>query len=121
MTDLHPIQAISNGVREWLNQPTPRKQMLPAYLILTVGIVLGFTRFENLAEQRANDVQAFAEQNAYAICVTRVETRDSLRSVLIGLTQLFDDSDAVDEIRLLIETDYAQLDIIEECSIPGHG
>jgi hypothetical protein len=114
----NPIHSVANAVSEWLNQPTPRKQMLPAYLILTVGIVLGFARFESLADERAEDLAAQTEANAFVVCVSRVETREALRSVLIGITELFDDNTRdVQAVVALIESDYPPLSV-DDCAHP---
>jgi hypothetical protein len=112
----NPITTVVAGVREWLNQPTPRKQMLPAYLILTVGIVLGFSRFEALANQRADDLEAASVARALVACQARVESRDSLRSVLLGIADLFEESESVSKIVRLINSDYPAMNPDVECA-----
>jgi hypothetical protein len=106
----NPIRSITQGLQDWLNQPTPRKQMLPAYFILTLGIIAGFARFEAIAEERAQDLRADTDRNAATICLARVETRDSLRGVLIGITELFDNTEEVAAVVKLIQDDYPPLD-----------
>lgn len=126
---IHPIKAVAAGVREWLNEPTPRKQMLPAYLILTIGIIVGFSRFEAIAEQRADDVAVVAEQlaadvqhkaevNAYTVCLTRIDTRTAVREIFLNIVALFPDSQAATDINELIETEYPPLSATEECEVP---
>jgi hypothetical protein len=76
-----------------------------------VGIILGFARFEAIADERAGDLSRQAEANALVVCLSRVETRESLRSVLIGITELFDTDDRdVRAVIELIESDYPPLD-----------
>lgn len=104
------------SARRWLNEPTPRKQMLPAYLILTIGIMAGVTRFDSLSAQRTDDVREFAQSTALSQCSTRIETRDSLRAVLLGITTLFDQDANSERIVNLIQADYPALDFDIECA-----
>jgi hypothetical protein len=115
----NPVPIVIDRVKAWLDEPTPRKAMLPAYLILTVGMITGFARFEAIAEQRAADLAdnnaAILAANDLQQCLTRVDTRDSIREVMLGIVDLFDPSQGVNDIRYLIETDYPRLDPAVEC------
>jgi hypothetical protein len=103
-------------VKTWLWEPTPRIQMLPAYMILGIGGFAVMGQFVSLSNQRIEDAEEEALQREYITCVSRVNTRDALRGVLLGITELFPPDDGqVAAVTELIETEYPALDIHAEC------
>jgi hypothetical protein len=102
---------------EWLNGTTTRKAVIPMYLILAVFVFGTVSRFERLADEQIRDVAREAAALDYTTCATRVETRHSLREVLIGITDLFPADQSAEAIRALIETEYPALELGNTC---GH-
>lgn len=103
-------------IRTWLWEPTPRIQMLPAYLLFAIGMSVVMGQFASLSEQRIADARLEAVERDYGTCVNRVETRSTLRGVFIGIVDLFPESDAAEAIRDLIESEYPALDLDVECT-----
>lgn len=112
------MTTIVRRVKRWLYEPTPRIQMLPAYLIIGLGgfVILG--EFASLSEQRVADARMESIERDYDTCVNRVETRLALRSVLLGITNLFnpEESRGARAVVELIESEYPALDLAVECA-----
>lgn len=62
-------------------------------------------------DERLDDAAAEIAQREFVQCLSRVDTRQALREVLLGITELFPDSEGADSIRHLIETEYPMLDV----------
>lgn len=100
---------VRNAISEWMNGTVKRKQVVPAYLMLAVGAVLGVYSLDRLGEQRIADATTLQ-------CVNRVDTRETLRGVLLGITAQFPQDDpGVLAVVALIENDYPPLTIEEHC------
>ena len=107
-------QAVTGRIKGWFMEPIPRYAVLPIYVILLIFAWAGLnwnreTNRRDLAEARLEVVA-----REYQQCLTRVETRDSLREVFFAITDLFPDSDAAGAIDLLIETEYPPI-ASEDC------
>ena len=102
---------IRQRINAWLDVQSTRRAFIGPYSLLAISAVLAFVQFGNVSERRTEDVQHFAEVTAYTQCIGRVSTRDDLRSILLGILSLSEDSPGVDRVTQLIETDYPALSI----------
>lgn len=105
-----PIQA-------WLDTPTTRKAVIPSYAFIGLAVWFGLGQINEVNAQRSADTQAFVVETTLNTCLTRVETRDSIRTILLAITAQFPDSESVRVIEQLIETDYPALDPVVECGL----
>ncbi len=108
-------ETIWGPVSEWLNRTTKVKYVLPAYLILALGFAFSWARLNDLNAERLQDQQISVIQTEYHQCLTRVDTRDSIRTILLAITAQFPDSESVDVIVTLIQTEYPPLDADTTC------
>lgn len=108
------IAAIWAPIQEWLDAPTTRKAVLPSYLFIGFAVWFGLGQINEVNEQRLADATTTQ-------CLTRVETRDSIRTILLAITSQFPDSPSVEVIVALIEEEYPALDAIEECGVAMPG
>ncbi len=99
----------------WFNAPTPRKAMIPAYVILSVTVVLGFARFNTLAEERSNDNKQLILSINEGDCLERVEDNQTLRAVFLGVAGLFEGSAGAQAVKNYVETNYPDLKKDVEC------
>lgn len=108
-------RTIRQRINDWLNETTTRKAVLPAYLILALGSVLGVVRLDNLNEQRTDDAIAQQAVDDYKTCATRIDTRDALREIFLSITALFEGNPGALAINEEIALNYPPLDLLTEC------
>lgn len=109
-------------IRRWLNETIKRKNVIPAYLIFVSAISLAFWQVDNLAEQRAQDVDLRAQRDTWALCVNEVNTREDFREMIFTLLQPFTDggypSEAVQPVIDIVDTlneNFPMLDREKHC------
>lgn len=108
-------ETVWGPISEWLNRTTKVKYVLPAYLILALGFAFSWARLNDLNAERIQDQQIDEIQTEYHQCLTRVDTRDSIRAILLAITAQFPDSESVEVIVTLIQTEYPPLDAATTC------
>lgn len=104
------VTAMARRTAAWLAEPMPRYILIPIILMIALIAFGGLQRFQDLTDANIREAAIEAAARDYQQCLIRVETRDSLREVLIGITELFPDSSGAQAIRDLIENEYPPLD-----------
>lgn len=87
------------------------KQVAPAYFIAFTTLILGAYTVNEFQQRYVDNAAERAVAIQFAQCESRVETRETLREVLLSITDVLDDSEPVDRIVVLIETRYPPLDL----------
>lgn len=113
--------------REFMNRYVQVKFVLPAYLTLAVTalsvVYVQQTNIENRDRIRADQIAMVAfegELREYEFCLVRVETRNTLREVLVFLIELESVRGTRDGMifREYLDDQYPLLSAVDECGVP---
>ena len=105
------VTELTRRMHRWWSEPTPRYLLLPIAVMIAL-IAFGVQGARNaIYDQRIDAAVDEANQRDYVQCLSRVDTREALREVLLGITALFPDSEGADAIEELIQSEYPMLDI----------
>lgn len=102
---------LTDRIVKWWKQSTPRYLLLPIIAMIALVAFGVMTAREAIQDQKLDNAVQDAAQREFVQCLSRVDTRQALREVLLGITDLFPDSDGAEAITLLIETQYPMLDV----------
>lgn len=116
MTDAnhhHPVARAKAMINAWLDAYTTRRAMVPAYLVLAVGLTAALVIYDDLVQQRSEDAVAVARSISIAQCESRVDARTGLRLVLTAIIDEFPTTENGERIRAVIERDLPEITITE--------
>lgn len=121
METLNPITRIKTYFSDetLMTKGEHRIRTIPPVIVVCVAIILIVGRLNSVAQAQADNVLEYAQGVAYAQCLSRVDTRESLREVLLNIADLFPESEGATAITVLINEEYPALDPLTTCTTPG--